>query len=789
LTILHFKLAAKTALRKGRLSNPGIFGAGLGLLLATGDAVDASAGALFDPFLERFQVGAYSDPSEIVMASGYPMGLLEPVQVDRDWIRAARQVLRTDGPLEESASLTHRMLVHLMDGRAAINWLGDRELAVAELLDESSAENFSSLLLSDFLGREILARRFFLSIRNGQLPQAAELAAQLALGDDSMGGSERATFVWELRARILGHMIGAPGDGFATPLWRSMLDLGPFDAKNAWALWVAHRRDLELPVLLPEVATEDGERFLAGLGKGWIPAASLYKSDFGPSAQAAIGANLFSGQELATHMTRFPVPPTDFRRQGSWVKGARFARRGQSDAYEELARRKDLSPGWRLDVWRRASELRYLAGQNSAGLANLEEALAIADRKEGTLPLRRRLRQWCEQSMVLCLARNDTIMARRIFDLAKDSFHDEEAAAFSAETAYWLPIVDPDESTSSKARAGDLTGRSRTVIEAGQARNIGRVDDMSRLEFSEACDRPLWELWARWGAALAEAGGLTAQRALDAKIYADTLAAGLVRFERSGEIIEWESTALACIELRHGRGAVGQRLLESALDRDIVLARGSRGAPLPTIIPSLAKECRGSQLDRHALLGYCLAAGDMRGMLAVAYGLPAKGLEPEEKLRFLYPLPAPGSVRNAILAADAEPALVLAVARNESLFEPNVRSRAGALGFMQIMPFHYESRGALLGTANWACPEISIAQGARILGENRGRYRGDPYLAVAAYNAGPGAAARWEKQLGGDPASDVYLAWIGYPETRRYVEKVLIDREIYDWIITSDSDR
>jgi soluble lytic murein transglycosylase len=103
---------------------------------------------------------------------------------------------------------------------------------------------------------------------------------------------------------------------------------------------------------------------------------------------------------------------------------------------------------------------------------------------------------------------------------------------------------------------------------------------------------------------------------------------------------------------------------------------------------------------------------------------------------------------------------------------------------MQIMPFHFPRRGAVMGADNWACPAVSIAQGDRLLVENSRRYGGDPYLTLAAYNAGPRAAARWIEQLGGSPASDVFLAWIGYPETRRYVEKVLIDREIYDSIIS-----
>ncbi|MCB1182956.1 hypothetical protein KDM41_05945, partial [bacterium] len=65
----------------------------------------------------------------------------------------------------------------------------------------------------------------------------------------------------------------------------------------------------------------------------------------------------------------------------------------------------------------------------------------------------------------------------------------------------------------------------------------------------------------------------------------------------------------------------------------------------------------------------------------------------------------------------------------------------------------------------------------------RRRYAGDAYRVLAAYNAGPEAADRWDRQLGGDAPADIYLAWIGYPETRRYVEKVLIDREIYSAII------
>ena len=87
------------------------------------------------------------------------------------------------------------------------------------------------------------------------------------------------------------------------------------------------------------------------------------------------------------------------------------------------------------------------------------------------------------------------------------------------------------------------------------------------------------------------------------------------------------------------------------------------------------------------------------------------------------------------------------------------------------------------GANNWRHPGVSISRGDGLLVENGKRYGDDPYRGVAAYNAGPGAASRWDKQLGGGADRDIYLAWIGYPETRHYVDKVLIDREIYDWLI------
>ena len=129
-----------------------------------------------------------------------------------------------------------------------------------------------------------------------------------------------------------------------------------------------------------------------------------------------------------------------------------------------------------------------------------------------------------------------------------------------------------------------------------------------------------------------------------------------------------------------------------------------------------------------------------------------------------------------------DPAFVLAVIRQESVFNPTVVSRAGAIGLMQIMPVTGAAIARRLGeqfsTDTLTRPSANIRYGTFYLRQLLDQFKGNEVLAIASYNGGPENAGEWYAR-GRDKDFDLFVEDIGFSETRNYVKKVLANYWFY----------
>ncbi|RKZ13599.1 hypothetical protein DRQ50_10220, partial [bacterium] len=506
-------------------------------------------------------------------------------------------------------------------------------------------------------------------------------------------GAERV--VWSLRAASL-----APA---STTTWAAvdtlLEDLGPWDAANAWALAVALRRRRGEPVI-PAGSSDDHGRRLAGLSRNFLTRRDIENAPYSPELRGALGAVTLDGEQLQEHLARYKEPPSSASLQGWWVRGQRRVAHGDPARYEELADRNALHPRWRMDLWRRASERRLLSGAWPEGIEDLARSLAVAREAQVSGGLRSRLHVWSEQALVLAVARTRLEDADAILALIEAHLAVAPDAELETRISFWRARLAGAETPVSRDK--DRVAVARDLVRAGSAPAATRADTGDRQRLA-AGDDMLWDLWLRWGLALTSQPGIPRERQAAARLYHDALAAARDAGARRRN----------CLPAAMGRLADHEdswsALLVFANDRDVRELVAPSSKPLASPLPGLVLRHRGSQADLHALLGVALFLEDMRGILAAATPLAATGLTRDQKRHFLYPLPGPGELRGALLAADNDPALLLAIARNESLFEPAARSRAGALGWMQVMPFHHRDNGALPGRDHWSDAAGAVA--------------------------------------------------------------------------------
>lgn len=139
----------------------------------------------------------------------------------------------------------------------------------------------------------------------------------------------------------------------------------------------------------------------------------------------------------------------------------------------------------------------------------------------------------------------------------------------------------------------------------------------------------------------------------------------------------------------------------------------------------------------------------------------------------LYPFPFESTILKWSKQRRLNPLLVTALIRQESRFEPEIESSAGALGLMQVIPPTAKTAARNIGLSSYSLtkPEDNINIGTYYLDFTHKKYNNNSMLAVASYNAGPNAVAKWVTRYGLEDA-DEFVEKIPYRETKGYVESV-----------------
>jgi len=154
-----------------------------------------------------------------------------------------------------------------------------------------------------------------------------------------------------------------------------------------------------------------------------------------------------------------------------------------------------------------------------------------------------------------------------------------------------------------------------------------------------------------------------------------------------------------------------------------------------------------------------------------------------DDLEMRFPLHHADRVAQYAGKRNLDPSWVFGVMRQESAFMTDVRSSAGAVGLMQVMPATARQVARELGLPSPSVrslmnPDTNIALGTGYLRMMLDELQQDEVLATAAYNAGPHRVNRWLSDSGMPP--DIWVELIPFRETRGYVQRVLAYAAIYD---------
>ncbi|MDE2895414.1 MAG: lytic transglycosylase domain-containing protein [Chloroflexota bacterium] len=185
--------------------------------------------------------------------------------------------------------------------------------------------------------------------------------------------------------------------------------------------------------------------------------------------------------------------------------------------------------------------------------------------------------------------------------------------------------------------------------------------------------------------------------------------------------------------------------------------------------------------ERLAALGEYRASAGAASQVMSLFGLNWTEAPPE-LLRLAYPRPWPEVMALHTQSEGVDPLLLWSLIRRESFYDADAEGLAGEVGLTQVIPLTGSDIAAGLGIeyahSDLARPELAIRFGAWYLARQLEGFSNEPIMALAAYNAGPGNAARWEAEAA-IAGPDGFLAALDFQSTRMYVQYVVESLAVY----------
>ena len=199
------------------------------------------------------------------------------------------------------------------------------------------------------------------------------------------------------------------------------------------------------------------------------------------------------------------------------------------------------------------------------------------------------------------------------------------------------------------------------------------------------------------------------------------------------------------------------------------------------LLPSRGRDLRIAQAD-FALGRFMTAASSIKRALP-EIGTAEESRVPDAWRRLYYPIEEGGLLPERAREFSLDAAVLRGLVRQESVFDANAKSRAGAMGLMQLMPATAQSLSRSVLRARYRRaflydPGVNTRLGAAYLRKLIDQFDNSTLLALAAYNGGPTRIARLVRENPGLPEDELFES-IPLYETRDYVRRVLLYAESY----------